>query len=73
MKRVAVLVSCLAAMLALIQIGEKHAQNEHLTSHNLAHQQLGVLSGEESVLGRLQAGFGRMRSVFARVGGHDLA
>jgi hypothetical protein len=33
MKRVAVLVSCLAAILALIQVGEKHAQNEYLTSH----------------------------------------
>ncbi len=33
MKRVAVLVSCLAAALALIGVGEKRSQNDYLTHH----------------------------------------
>jgi len=33
MKRVAVLVSMLAATLALVQVGEKRAQNDYLTNH----------------------------------------
>ena len=33
MKRVAVLVSALAAVLALVQVGEKRAQNDYLTNH----------------------------------------
>lgn len=33
MKRIAVLVSALAAILALIQVGEKRAQNDYLTHH----------------------------------------
>ncbi len=33
MKRIAVLVSCLAAILALVQVGEKRAQNDYLTHH----------------------------------------
>ncbi len=33
MKRVAVLVSVLAAILALVQVGEKRAQNDYLTNH----------------------------------------
>jgi hypothetical protein len=33
MKRIAVLVSALAACLALIQVGEKRAQNDYLTHH----------------------------------------
>lgn len=33
MKRIAVLVSVLAASLALVQVGEKRSQNEYLTNH----------------------------------------
>lgn len=33
MKRIAVLVSCLAAILALVQVCEKRAQNDYLTHH----------------------------------------
>lgn len=33
MKRIAVLVSALAAILALVQVGEKRAQNDYLTNH----------------------------------------